>query len=92
MNVYSVNKTVFKTKSFKRFDRYVCRDLEMSNKEKLRLFHARAENTVKSYTNVIRKYVKFAKSESLDPFPVNEIKVRRFIDCPCPCFLLLNQV
>ena len=50
------------------------------------------ENTVKSYTNVIRKYVKFAKSESLDPFPVNEIKVRRFIDCPCPCFLLLNQV
>ena len=76
MNVYSVNKTIFKTKSFKRFDRYVCRDLEMSNKEKLRLFHDRAENTVKSYTNVIRKYV----SEPLDPFSVNEIKVRKFID------------
>lgn len=80
MNVYSVNKNVFKTKAFKRFDRYVCRDQEMSNKEKLRLFHARAESTVKSYTNVIRKYVKFSESESADPFPVNEVKVRRFID------------
>ena len=80
MNVYSVNKNVFGSKSFRRFDKYICKDLELSSKEKLRLFHSRAEATVKAYTKVVGKYVKFAKAEDFPPFPTTELTIRQFLD------------
>ena len=80
MNVYSVDKNVFKSKPFRRFDRYICRDLEISQREKMRLFHSRAESTVKLYTKVIKNYVRFSKSENFPAFPVTEKSVRQFID------------
>ena len=80
MNVYSVNDNVFKTKTFRRFEKYVCKDLNITSKEKTRLYHGRAEATVSSYTNVIKKYVKFSKKSHITPFPVSERNVRLFID------------
>ena len=75
MNVYSVNDNVFKTKTFRRFEKYVCKDLDITSKEKTRLYHGRAEATVSSYTNVIKKYVKFSKKSHITPFPVSERNV-----------------
>ena len=80
LSVYSVKKENLKTKTFRRFDKYVCKDLDMSSKEKMRVFHGRAESTVKSYVNVIKKYVQFSESANISPFPVSETSVRKFID------------
>ena len=80
MQAYSVEKNVYKCKPFRRFERYICRGLEISSKEKLRLFHSRAEATVKAYSKVIKKYVRFSKSEDISPFPITEMSVRQFID------------
>ena len=80
MNVYSVDKNAYKSKTFKRFNRYVCRGLEITSIEKLRLFHGCAEGTVKAYCNVIKKYVKFSKAEDFPTFPVTEVSIRKFID------------
>ena len=80
MNVYSVNNNVYKTKTFRRFDKYVCKDLDISCKEKLRIYHGRAEATVSSYVNVVKKYVKYSKKTNSNPFPATETNVRKFID------------
>ena len=80
MNVYSVNNNVYKTKTFHRFDKYVCKDLDISCKEKLRIYHGRAEATVKSYVNVVKRYVKYSKKANINPFPASETNVRKFID------------
>ena len=77
MNPYSINKEVLNTKKFKQFDKYVLRGMKLSDREKMRLYHSRAEDTIVSYTKVVKQYV----LESRDPvYPVTEKSVRKFID------------
>ena len=44
------------------------------------MYHGRAEATVSSYVNVIKKYVKFSENANINPFPASETNVREFID------------
>ena len=74
---YMIDNSVFKTKKFLQFDKYILRNLSMSGKEKLRLYHSRSEDTVKSYVKVIKKFVNYSAGE---PFPVTETSVRQFVN------------
>ena len=62
------------------FEKYVLRDVEYSRIEKLRLFHSRSPDTVKVYSKVMRRYVKFARKTRFEPYPVTEVSIRKFID------------
>ena len=77
---YMINEKVFESDSFKSFDRYIVRDLKFSSREKMRMFHSRSPDTVKTYIRVIKKYVKFCKKSKKGPYPVTERKIREFID------------
>ena len=72
-----IDNSVFKTKKFLQFDKYILRNLSMSGKEKLRLYHSRSEDTVKSYVKVIKKFVNYSAGE---PFPATETSVRQFVN------------
>ena len=74
---YIIDKNVYKSKKFLQFEKYILRGLQMPDKEKMRLFHSRAEDTIHSYTKVIKEYVKFSEDE---PFPATELSVRHFIN------------
>ena len=74
---YIIDESVYKSKKFSQFEKYILRGLQMPDKEKMRLFHSRAEDTIHSYTKVIKEYVKFSEDE---PFPATERSVRLFIN------------
>lgn len=77
---YLLHKKVFRTDSYLLFDKYILRDLEFSSKEKMRLFHSRSPDTVKVYSKIMKRYVKFSRKKRSEPYPLTELSVRKFID------------
>ena len=77
---YLLHKKVFDTNSYVLFEKYILRDVEFSRKEKMRLFHSRSPDTVKVYSKVMKRYVKFARRSDFEPYPVTEVSIRKFID------------
>ena len=66
---------------FLQFDKYMLRRKGYRKEMKLRLYHSRAEGTIRAYTGVIKSYVTYMhKEEDASPFPVTESSLRRYID------------
>ena len=76
----SLHKKVFNCTAYVLFEKYILRDVEYSSKEKIRLYHSRSPDTVKIYSKVMKRYVKFSRKTSNEPYPVTELSVRKFID------------
>ena len=80
MSAYD-RKTAKKSKTFKRFKRYVLRGKKYPKEEQLRYFFSKAEGTIKVYTRIIRGYVKYMRrKERADAFPITETSLRRYIN------------
>ena len=77
---YLLHKKVFNCTAYVLFEKYILRDVEYSSKEKIRLYHSRSPDTVKVYSKVMKRYVKFSRKTSNEPYPVTELSVRKFID------------
>ena len=45
------------SRTFKQFDKYMLRRKGYRKEMKLRLYHSRAQGTIKAYTEVVRDYV-----------------------------------
>ena len=70
-------KDIESLKSFKQFDKYL---LRRKGYRKIRFFHLKAKGTIKSYTRIIKDYVKYMHiKEGSTPFPVTEGSLRRYI-------------
>ena len=68
-------------RTFLQFDKYMLRRKGYRREMKIRYYHSRAEGTIKSYTRVIKSYVKYMhRKEDASPFPVTEGSLRRYID------------
>ena len=77
---YAVDNDSYNSEAFMQFEKYFLQGLHSSRKEKMRLFHSRAEGTVKSYLRIVKSYVKYSREENVEPFPVTENSIRRYID------------
>ena len=68
------------SRTFLQFDKYLLRRKGYRKETKIRYFHSKAEGTIKSYTRVIKDYVKYMhRKEDATPFPVTESSLRRYI-------------
>ena len=72
---YLLHKKVFQTDSYMLFDKYVLRDIEYSRKEKMRLFHSRSPATVKVYSKIMKRFVRFSRKQRSEPYPLTELSV-----------------
>ena len=69
------------SRTFKQFDKYMLRRKGYRKERKLRLYHSRAQGTIRAYTAVVKDYVTYMhEEENANPFPVTESSLRRYID------------
>ena len=70
-----------RSRTFLQFDKYMLRRKGYRKEMKLRLYHSRAEGTIRTYTGVIKSYVTYMhEKEDASPFPVTESSLRRYIE------------
>ena len=70
-----------RARTFLQFDKYMLRRKGYRKEMKLRLYHSRAQGTIKAYTGVIKSYVTYMhEEEDASPFPVTESSLRRYIE------------
>ena len=74
-------KAARKSRTYRKFRKYILRRLGISKRQRFRLYFSKAEGTIKAYTKIIEGYVKYMhRKEHADAYPITDTSLARYID------------